>query len=112
MQCRHCGRQISDGSTFCPLCGRTIIENPNNQESHWVSLKDTRLFIKKIDDFKYHITDRIDVGSPHIIGEVRSDDMGRSWKYRAFVDSGYIMEGICDDLEDGTRSIIRDLWGR
>ncbi len=110
MQCRHCGRQIPDESTFCPSCRASIALNPSDQEPQWVSYKDTHVFLRKIDKCKYHIAVKIEVEARHI-GEVQSDDMGRSWKFRAINERGYILEGTCDDLDDGIRSIMRTLWG-
>ena len=110
MQCRHCGRQIPDESTFGSSCGSSITFNPSNQEPQWVSYKDTHVFLRKIDEFKYHIAVKIEVEAHHI-GEVRSDDMGRSWRFRAFNERGYILEGACDDLDDGIRSIMKALMG-
>ncbi len=110
MHCRHCGSQISDESTFCPICGKSIAFNPSNQEPQWVSYKDTYIFLRTIDKRKYHIAIKIEVEA-HRIGEVQSDDMGLSWKFRAFVENGYVLEGACDDLDDGIRSIMRALWG-
>jgi hypothetical protein len=113
VQYRHCGRQIPAESTFCTSCGSSIAFNPSNQEPRWVLYKDTRVFIKKVDNFKFHIAAKVDVDSLQYVGEVQSEDMGRSWKFRlgACIESKYILEGVCDDLDDGIRSIMRALWG-
>lgn len=95
--------------TFCPSCRISIALDPNNQEPQWVSYRDTHVFLRKSDKCKYHIAVKIEVET-HRIGEVRSDDKGRSWKYRALNERGYILEGACDDLDDGIRSIMRALW--
>ena len=110
MQCSHCGRQIPDGSTFCPSCGSSIAFDPSDQEPRWAPYEDTRVSVKKVDNFQFHIAVKIEVET-HRIGEVQSDDMGRSWKYRAINERGYILEGACDDLDDGIRSIMMALWG-
>ena len=110
MHCCHCGSQISDETTFCPNCGISIALDPSEQEPQWVSYKDTYVFLRKSDKYKYHIAVRIGVEA-HRIGQVQSDDMGQSWNYRAFNQSGYILEGACDDLDDGIRSIMGALWG-
>ena len=84
--------------------------NPNDQETRWVPYKDTHVYLRRIDKCKYNIAVKIEVEA-HRIGEVQSDDMGRSWKFRAINERGYILEGACDDLDDGIRSIMRTLWG-
>ena len=87
--------------------------NPSNQEPGWVPYKDTRVFIKKIDNFKFHLAAKVAVDNIQYVGEVQSDDMGQSWKFkfRACIESKYILEGACDDLDDGIGSIMRALWG-
>ena len=74
---------------------------------------DTRLFFQKIDNYKFYVAAIVDVDSLQYVGEVQSNDMGQSWKFRfrACIESKYILEGACDDLDDGIRSIMRTLWG-
>ncbi len=87
--------------------------NPSDQETRWVPYKDTRLFFQRIDNYKFYVAAIVDVDSLQYVGEVQSNDIGQSWKFRfrACIESKYILEGACDDLDDGIRSIMRALWG-
>ena len=64
-----------------------------------------------MDEFHYDVTYKDDVGSHHFIGEVRSEDRGRSWRFKASIFGKYMIEGTCDDLNVGIISIIKALWG-
>ena len=110
MHCSHCGGQISDETAFCPSCGTSIAFDMTDQGPRWVSYRGTHVSLRMVDEFRYQIAVRIEAET-HRVGEVRSDDMGRSWGFRAFGRGGYILEGACCDLDDGIRSIMRALWG-
>jgi hypothetical protein len=69
------------------------------------------MYLKKIGDYRYHIAHSIDAGSPKYVGEVRSRDQGRSWKFRVVLENKYALEGPCAGLDAGIESIMRTLWG-
>ena len=110
MDCQRCGGQVPRGLISCPVCGASITLKPSKKKPQWVSYKDSPILVKKLNDYQYSIAIRYQK-SLQYIGEVHSVDLGRSWKFRASVESGYILEGICDDLDDGIKSIMRSLWG-
>ena len=109
--CDNCGIEVPEVSPSCPKCRKPIALDSGEQESLWVQCMDTRLFICRIGSNRYIIADKIVERSHHRIGEVHSDDTGQSWKYKAILESGYVLEGICENLEDGIRCISRALWG-
>ena len=32
MFCHNCGKQVPDGSSFCPMCGRTLAAAPQPEQ--------------------------------------------------------------------------------
>ena len=68
------------------------------------------MVFRKVEEYRYQVA--ILVEARHLlIGEVRSDDIGGSWIYRAFNERGYVLEGVCTGLDSGVRSILWALWG-
>jgi hypothetical protein len=76
----------------------------------WIRYRDTNLFVNRIDDHVFAVAEKVHEGVLRYVGEVRSDDRDRSWKFRV-IRRRFCLEGRCGNLGEGVACIARALWG-